>query len=256
MRIQTTRVLVPILFCMWMSGPVLAGDGDGEVSEQAPAAVTQLPPPPAGTEISQGERIAIDGKGFSVVAPTGWVTQRNLPRSSLFLQARVTGAEYPRNITVVRFNEPVLINESTANDFAERLVKLYPAASSTIENYTLRNHQSIQMADGREGILFYTDFMGSGRKMMQAHILVSSETNHYLVSYTDVAEHFENPGDSSPFLADAWASMISIQLDSPNPVPANGLGSTILSLIGIVFLVGVFTFIRKNIAGRKYKEYA
>jgi len=293
MNYPIMRVFVPVLLSMLMSGPLMAEDGSGTVAGQSEASgstgpsaidesmtaqtppesaantlppapahkathanVAQLPPPPSGAEISQGERLTIDGKGFSIVAPTGWIVQRNLPRSSLFLQARVIGAEYPRNIAVVRFNESVLINESTANGFAERLVKLYPAASSTIENYTLRNHQSIQMADGREGILFYTDFTGSGRKMMQAHILVSSETNHYLVTYTDVAEHFENPGDNSPFLAEAWSSMTSIQLDSPNPVPTGGMDTTVMSLIGIVIIGGAAAIFRKIVAGIRYKEYA
>ena len=262
----TLKILIPVFLSIAMSGsmmaqtlPESATGADSPASaavKSIPSKVKQLPPPPAGTEVSQGERLTLDGKGFTLVAPTGWIVQKNLPRSSLFIQARVIGAEYPRNIAVARFSGSVLINESTANDFAERLVKLYPATSTTIENYTLRNHQSIQMTDGREGILFYTDFTGSGRKMMQAHILVSSETHHYLVTYTDVAEHFENPVDNSPFLAEAWAAMISIQLDSPNPVPAGGMDTAFLTVIGLMVAVVVVTGVRKKMAGRRYKKYA
>ena len=161
----------------------------------------------------------------------------------------------PRNIAVVRFKGSKLINDTTADEFAEKLVKTYPTTSSTIETYTMRNHQSIQMADGREGVLFYTDFMGSGRKMMQAHVLVSSETGHYLVTYTDVAEHFENPADGTQFLADAWTSMTSIELDSPNPVPSKSLELAILGIISLASIGAGVTLVKKYLAGRQYREY-
>ncbi len=210
---------------------------------------------PANAEISDGGRFAIDGKGFTMTAPAGWMVQKNLPRSSLYMQARVSGTTYPRNITVVRFKDSVLINESTAEVFAEKIVKQFPSASSTIENYALRNHQSIQMADGREGILFYTDFDGSGRKMMQAHILLSSESNHYLITYTDVVEHFENPSDGDQSFNDAWASMTSIQLDTPNPQPAKNMEMVLISILALATFVGVATSLRKVFAAKLYRKY-
>ena len=241
MKRPSFRLLASIACSIALSGVVVADEGTDTTSRMG--------------EISQGERVSVDGKGFTIIAPSGWTVQKNLPRSSLFLQAQVSEGEYPRNIAVVRFNDPVLISDSTANDFAQRLVKLYPAVSSTIENYALRNHESIQMTDGREGILFYTDFIGSGRKMMQAHILLSSQTSHYLITYTDVAEHFENQGNEASFLTEAWASMVSTELDSPNPLPDGGVTTAIVSFIGLALIAGTATILHRARAARQYREY-
>jgi hypothetical protein len=247
MRMISRTALVFVLGLMASAPLIGAEDAASEVARE-----TSLP---MNSEVSDGQRIAIDGKGFTIVAPQGWIVQKNLPRSSLYMQARVSGSNYPRNIGVVRFQDSVLINATTAEAFAEKIVKQFPTAAPTIEHYALRNHQSIQMADGREGILFYTDFDDSGQKMMQAHILVSSETNHYLVTFTDLAEHFENPSDSSQFFTDAWASMTSIQLDSPNPQPAMGVETVVLWVLGLATVFMSMTFIRKGLAAKMYRRY-
>jgi hypothetical protein len=208
---------------------------------------------PAGALVSSGERVAIDGKGFSIIAPQGWVVRKNLPRSSLFVQAQVPASQYPRNISVVRFAEPKIISAVSAQEFADRLVASFPQVSSTIEGYSLRSHESIKMLDGREGWLFYTEFSDSGRKMMQAHVLVSSETNHYLATYTDVAEHFDGAAAGDAFLSEAWGAMTSIELNSPSP----GLGFDVRRitavLIGLSLLFIFSTLVRKFIAKRHYR---
>ena len=112
------------------------------------------------------------------------------------------------------------------------------------------------MEDGREGILIYTDFLGSGRKMMQAHVLVSSETNHYLSTFTDVAEHFENPSDGAQFLAEAWSAMTSIQLDSATPSPGRGIEIAIGSILALGLLYFGVSTVRKFMASRSYKEFS
>jgi len=212
---------------------------------------------PQGAEVSTGARVDIDGKGFSINPPVGWIVQKNMPHASLVLMAPTSGQEYPRNISVLRFKGPKIIDSQTADAFAAKLVKDFPATSPSIENYTLRDQQSIQMTDGREGMLFYTDFLGSGRKMMQAHILLSSETNHYLVTYTDVAEHFEGANDGvSQFLSDAWAAMTSIQLDTPNPKPSRDLFYILGGIAIFVLAWMVFSYIRNLRAARQYREFS
>lgn len=207
-------------------------------------------------EVSKGERIFIEGKGFSIVPPVGWFLRRDLPRTSLFLKAPVLSeSEYPRNISVLKFSGPKVINEVSADQFSKYLVKNFPSASPEIDDYQLRNHQAIQMADGREGLLFYTDFSVRGKAMMQAHVLVSSETAHFLISFTDVAEHFENPQGDNEFLANAWASMISIELDSANPQPMESLRSTVIMVGLLVLLGGLVAYARHRAAGSIYRDY-
>jgi hypothetical protein len=213
---------------------------------------------PEGAEISQGERIVIDGKGFSIKPPVGWILQRDVHRVSLALVAPVPEGQYPSNINVIRFSGAKIINQETAEKFAEKIIKDFPAASPTIDAYTLRNSQPIDLADGRKALMFYTDFLGSGRKMMQAHVLASSETNHYLITYTDAAENFEPnaEGVQSQVFNLAWESLASLELDSPNPVPSQEL-TWILSIVGILVIAWfVFSFIRNRRAAAEYRQFA
>ncbi|MEI6832617.1 MAG: hypothetical protein WCL28_01390 [bacterium] len=223
--------------------------------EAQPAAKVQIP---EGAEISQGERIVIEGKGFSIKPPVGWIVQRDVHRVSLTLAAPVPEGQYPSNINVIRFSGAKIINQETAEKFAEKIIKDFPAASPTIDAYTLRNSQPIDLADGRKALMFYTDFLGSGRKMMQAHVLASSETNHYLITYTDAAENFEPnaEGVQSQVFNLAWETLASLELDSPNPVPSQEL-TWILSIVGILVIAWfVFSFIRNRRAAAEYRQFA
>lgn len=238
-------------------GEVEAVEGDktpGVVKHAAPVNLANPVQPTSGT-VGDGSRISLDDKGFSITPPEGWKIRRDLPRTSLYLQAANPIDNYVRNIGVVKFTGPKVINEITADEFSTYLVKNFPAASPEISDYQLRNHQPVQMADGREGILFYTDFKVHGRSMMQAHILLSSETNHYLATFTDLAEHFENPTSNTGYLAEAWESMISIELNSPNPKPLEEAQNTFL-YIGIAAILGIgFVIWRNRVAGRMYSDY-
>ena len=226
-----------------------------KVSNKKTTATAVTPAQPAYGTVSDGSRISVDDKGFSIIAPEGWNIRRDLPRTSLYLQAANAIDDYVRNIGVVKFTGPKVINEITAEEFSTYLVKNFPAASPEITDYQLRNHQPVQMTDGREGILFYTDFKVRGRAMMQAHILLSSETHHYLATFTDLAEHFENPTSNTGFLAEAWESMISMELNSPNPKPLEEAQNTFL-YIGIAAILGVaFVVWRNRVAGRMYSDY-
>lgn len=213
---------------------------------------------PAGAEISQGDRVLVEGRGFSVRPPVGWIVQRDLPRVSLSLVAPVAEGQYPSNITVIRFSGSRLINQETAEKFAEKIVKDFPATSPSIDAYTLRNSQPIELADGRKAFLFYTDFLGSGRKMMQAHVLASSETNHYLISYTDTAENFEpNAEGVQPQVFNlAWESIASLELDSPNPEPSQQVTWILIGVGFFVVLWFVVSFVRNRRAAAEYRQFA
>jgi hypothetical protein len=55
----------------------------------------------------------------------------------------------------------------------------------------------IQLDDGTKAILYYTDFMLGETQMMQMHVLLSSQSFHYLVTYTDLAEEFTKQDETS-----------------------------------------------------------
>ncbi len=254
MQIKIAKHVIIVGLILRMSGEAIA-QGDTAVQKTIQPASATLTMP-AGAEISRGERIEIEGKGFSIVPPVGWIVQKNLPRLSLALGAVVTGVTYARNITVMRSKGPVFINEETANNFEARISKNFPQSSTEIDKFSIRNHTTIPMEDGREAILIYTEFLGAGKSMMQAHIVLSSETDHYLVTFTDIAEHFENPSDAGGVLAEAWGSMTSIHLNTPNPVSDTGLASVLLwggGMIALFLLVGM---VRKKMAARAYRRVA
>lgn len=101
--------------------PAIKADVVTKEEAPAPEVLTAIP---EGAELSGGERFEIEGKGFSMVAPAGWTVQRNLARLSLVLGARVSGTNYPRNITVMRAKGPVFINEETAASFETSIAKI------------------------------------------------------------------------------------------------------------------------------------
>lgn len=218
----------------------------------------EVPYIPEGAELSQGERLVIDGKGFSIKPPSGWIIDRSNPRISLSMMAPVSQGQYPSNINVARFSGPRIISQESAEKFADKIVKEFPATSVTIENYALRNSQPIQLADGRQALLFYTDFMSSGRRMMQAHVLTSSQTNHYIVTYTDVAENFEpGPDGVQPQMFNsAWESLASMELDSPNPSPSTDMSWVVGGVAALVILWMLFGFIRNRRAAAEYRQFA
>jgi hypothetical protein len=219
------------------------------------AAVVQIPD---GAEVGQGERIVIEDKGFSIVPPVGWMIELEVPRVSLSMVALVPEGVYPSNINVIRFNGPMILNQQSAGKFAEKIIKDFPSTSPSIESYTLRDSQQIQLTDGRQSFLFYVDFISSGKRMMQAHVLTSSQTNHYLMTYTDLAENFEPnaEGMQAQVFNAAWETLASLELDSPSPVPSKDLFWIVGSVVGLLIFWFVFSFIRNRRAAAEYRKFS
>lgn len=63
-----------------------------KITDEPAASMTAVESPqpvqiPPGSEVSQGEKISIDGKGFTIQPPVGWIVQRDHPRLSLMIMA-------------------------------------------------------------------------------------------------------------------------------------------------------------------------
>jgi hypothetical protein len=204
----------------------------------------------------KGGRVTLPEKGFSMQIPIGWKYRKDLPRTTLFMRPeKLKEGDYPRNVSVLRFSEPMVINSTSAEKFSNFLVKNFPSASAEIADFKLRNYEEVKMNDDRPALLIYTDFLIGSKPMMQAHVLVSSQTAHYLVSYTDQADNFETPQGISESFATIWESMTSIELDSASPQILEGFQWWIY-LGGIVLLVaGGFGFYRYRTANSLYNRY-
>ncbi len=245
-------LLLSICACFFLSSTVLAS-GD--------------PPVQSFDFISNGDRIPLKGGDFSIAPPNGWEVFTNHPSLTLLMQIpHESSLKYQRTIQVASFGGKKYIDDVTAREFEKVIVNKFSQLTASIEGYEVREHRIVDMADGREGILFYTDFTLDGITMMQAHILVSSDVHHYLLTFTDIRDHFEKE-EFSQYLNEAWSSMVSAEL-------AGAMGSSVLSTLGltkfkrfqtlilfglgtvcmIVFLI-VFSLVRKKFAGNRFGSY-
>jgi hypothetical protein len=192
-----------------------AADAKVEAAGEGPAAGA---PGQAFDLVSDGSRIVVEGRGFSIRPPKGWELHTKHPTLSLLLQIPFkSGQRYRRTIQVASFNGARYMDELTAKEFEGLIVKKFSGASGSIENFRIRNHLNVELADGRPGLLFYTEMVIDGVDLMQAHILVSSPDRHYLMTYTDIREHFEDDAAAGQFLTEAWDAMISVELEGQTP---------------------------------------
>lgn len=248
---------------MLLKAPAVLAEGEMPLPEPAPARAPVPPSPPAKASpfgkpsfISDGQRISVKEGGLSIKPPLGWEVFSKLDSLTLLMQVpHQPGMRYQRTIQVASFSEPRFIDEMTAKEYEKIIVEKFSSVSSAIEAYRIRNHMTVDLADGRTALLFYTEFKLEGVDLMQAHILVSSATRHYLMTFTDIAEHFESDA-ASQFLAEAWDSLISTELPTPTPqrfqaFAAAGVGVVALAVLG--FLLVAFRAWR---SGRNYHMYA
>lgn len=206
--------------------------------------------------VAEGSRVTVKEGDFSLAPPRGWEVYAHNPSLTLLMQVpHQPGMKYQRTIQVASFSGPRYIDEVTAKEYEEVIVRKFSAATASVEGYRIRNHMSIEMADGRDGLLFYTEFMLDGVNLMQAHILVSSKDRHYLMTYTDVAEHFESDS-ANRFLTEAWDAMISVQLGSRTPSRFQAAIFLGIGIGGLLIASLVFLGLRRWRSGRQYRDYA
>jgi hypothetical protein len=190
--------------------------------------------------ISQGERIELSELGFSIVPPAGWMVKRNSYGSTLLFEApKVPNQLYQATIQVMVFGNPRYIDNVTMKEFGELIVGKFGALSNRVSGYHLRDNSFLQMETGDQAILYYTEFQYDNVPIMQMHILISSATNHFLLSYTDLSKSFED--ENSLALTTAYKSMHSAQLSTKPVWPF--LHYVIVAGV-VVFFILVWSIIR------------
>ena len=201
------------------------------------------------------QRFAIKEGDFSIVGPPGWEVIQDHANLSLLFQVPFTSdLLYQRTIQVAAFTGPVFIDEVTASEFEQTIVQKFSKASVTVRDYRIRNHLIIELADGRPGILFYSEFEFEGVALMQKHILVSSAERHYLMTFTDIAAHFDDER-SNLYLGEAWQSMTSVELSGKSP----SRFSLLYQLAGaggfLMMMFSVVAWLRSSRAKRRHARY-
>lgn len=206
--------------------------------------------------IADGSRVTVRDGDFSLKPPKGWEVFTKLDSLTLLMQIpKQQGMRYQRTIQVASFSEPRFIDEMTAKEYEAVIVQKFSAVSSAIEDYRVRNHMNIDLVDGRSALLFYTEFKLEGVDLMQAHILVSSAERHYLMTYTDIAEHFEGD-EANQFLTEAWESMTSVELSTDTPRRFETFAAMGVALIALVLAGGGVIAFRAWKSGRNYRMYS
>ncbi len=195
--------------------------------------------------ISQGERIDLPEVGFSITPPTGWLVNRNSHGSSLMFEVpKQANQIYQPTIQVMVFSNPRYIDEVTKKEYGDLIVEKFGKVSNRVTGYHLRSEEFVQMETGDPAILYYTEFQYDDVAIMQMHILISSASNHFLMSYTDLAKTFED--ENAQGLAVAYSSMHSAQLATRPPWRYQLFAIIGLVLLTIVVAWFVLRWIRGN----------
>ena len=224
-------------------GPASAGSLGGEMTGKP-------------DRIGTGERVVVRDGDFSMIPPNGWEVYEHLNDLTLLMQMpHQSGLKYQRTIQVASFARPRYIDETTAKEYEEVITRKFSATSAAVDGYRIRNHMVIDMADGRQGLLFYSDFSLDSVALMQAHILVSSADRHYLMTFTDVAEHFESDA-AKQFLTEAWDAMISVQLGAPTPGRFSMITYGAVAAGAALAVIFVLVWIRRRRAAHQYSNFA
>ena len=229
----------------------------------APAAPAPAAPAASATDankgtpaIADGSRITLRDGEFSIQPPPGWEVYTDHPSLTLLMQVPFKpDMKYQRTIQVASFAGPRFVDEVTAKEYEDVIVRKFSAASGGMVDYKVRNHLNTNLADGREALLFYTEFGLDGVNLMQAHILVSGKQRHYLLSFTDVAEHFESDA-ATRFLTEAWDSMTSVQLGGPSPARFESMAVILVGAGTFALLLIVAFAFRQWHAARAYRDFA
>lgn len=219
-----------------------------------------LLPYPAGSagpspyKIADGSKVAVPEKGFVITPPKGWEYRTDLPSLSLFAQAqKEKGAKYQRTIQVMVRKQPVTIDESTAKVMEEELTSVFGQSGNGVSEFHIRNHEIVELTNQTKAVLYYTGMKLDGLELMQIHVLASSDTKHYISTFTDLAQHFDK-GTDSPVLMTAWEALSSIEVQGPAPKRFEA-PITVFGTIGALALLGLLiTAIRHLWSSRQYRR--
>ena len=195
--------------------------------------------------ISNGELVSDEEKGFSIVPPIGWEVLPDYPSLSFMSQIPYEKGVFQRSIQLMVFGGGRYIDETSAKEFGKILTHKYADANPSMKDYSLVNYSIIELAEERPGIIYYTDFVSNNKNMMQAHLLLSSNSKHYLLTYTDEKQIFQDTSVDSPWDL-AWKSMSSMKIEGETPSRFSSKLVYIISLILIIFLIVLFIIFKRR----------
>ncbi|MBC7533863.1 MAG: hypothetical protein H7318_20040 [Oligoflexus sp.] len=221
-----------------------------------PAAVPKAPD----KIIANGsEAVDITGEGFSMVPPAGWEVIRDGSGAAFLFQAPkgpqpVGVVTYQPNMRIMMMNDPRPMDNETKDEYSKIIAEKSPNISSAVSEYLVASAEPVKLQNGTPAFLYYASFKLSGTSMMQMHILVSSGTKHFLMTYTDLASVFEKQEQG---LTTAYTSMQSVKLDTLPPdrwIRYQIAGGCILALFFLTIMIRVIRGHRMKKLGERIEN--
>ena len=198
--------------------------------------------------MSASNRIQLESKGFSIIPPKNWTVSKNSRGMSLLMmEPEQKHSLYRATIQVITSHSGMSMNDVNAKKIAKFISEEIPSRNNLMKGYRLRNYEPVNLNDGRKGYIYYSEFSIDNVNLMQMHLLISSATKHFLVTYTDLASYFDGDISTRDKLSTVWSSFSSIELDSKSPIPIYQNTTVLAIIIGIIAFMTLITLTRKLI---------
>ena len=175
-----------------------------------------------GTVEADGSRMMSSSPKFSIVPPAAWsVTYSNEGVGPTLVMQEpapkmVPGSLAPifrRNITLAIIQEASPIDSMREKSFRDQLAVTYGKNALT-KDFQVIETKFADWKSSKDAILAYSSWMAGDIQMMQMNVLVSSNNQQYMMTYTDMASRFL---PESPEMALAWQSIMSLDLSDSAP---------------------------------------
>ena len=165
----------------------------------------------------EDERFEYPDKGFSIVPPAGFEVHENA--GGVFLNFREPprkGLVYQRNIQVFWNNEFRYIDEATAQEISEEIAAKFTKYNPHVQDYRSSEYQIIDVGE-HKGILFYNQYRIDASEIQHIILLVSSNKDHYLVTFTDLLKNYDANKENDSYNDLWWNCFSSIGLSGKPP---------------------------------------
>lgn len=189
--------------------------------------------------------IYLKESGIKIDMPIDW-ERIEIPGKTLYIREKIKSSpNYRRNILLLKLKDSLSLDKYFTKKFGEQLVSKF-SHDKNVKNFTLEDQKRIRIDNDEPAIYYLTSYSQSGMKFKQMHILVSSKKYHFLATYTDLENSFEN---TDYLTKEAWKALSSITIDR-DLRQSNSTNMIyyilFITLFGFSFIIVSFYFHNKN----------
>lgn len=199
-------------------------------------------------KFSDGRVLEFADLGMQITPPVGWEVSHNTGGISLILRepqapVEVGKTSFARNITVATMHRASPIDEQRATELKEQLKSNF-GKDGLVSEYNVLEHKFFDYRGKNDGLLVYASLKIGQEPMMQMHVLVSGGEKQFLLTYTDLAQRFNDQADKG--FENAWKAMTSIAVSGATPSRIEGYYKYFALAGGLGFVGFVLMFLRRK----------